>query len=429
MPNKIYIQKKSNRGFAALFVTILILAVILGVVVSITVLTVGEYRMSRNIAESSQIYYAAEAGVEDALLRLTKGMNWSSPYTLSAGGALSTIEISSILGGARTIDSESSKKTLARKIEVVYSVETVNVSFYYGAQVGEGGMDLGNNARISGNVFSNGSVIALTGIGYIDNSITVATNGNKIQGLDVGDDAMAHTCQDSTIGGDLTYVSTLVNCTAGGAVKTQPGEIDPKELPITLDQIDGWKTEASIGGILDDDYDLGISETASLGPAQIGTVASPKNLILGNNAVLTLTGTVYVTGDIVVGNNAIIQLNPSYGSTGGAIVMDGKINFSNNASFQGSGQPGSYLLVVSTNSSLDPASPAIDVYNNAEGAIFYTNSGLIYIHNNVIIKEVTGYKVKLDNNATVTYETGLSDASFSSGPGGSWEVISWREVE
>jgi len=36
------------------------------------------------------------------------------------------------------------------------------------------------------------------------------------------------------------------------------------------------------------------------------------------------------------------------------------------------------------------------------------------------MKEVSADKITLDNNASVTYEQGLADVNFSSGPGGSW---------
>ena len=86
-------------------------------------------------------------------------------------------------------------------------------------------------------------------------------------------------------------------------------------------------------------------------------------------------------------------------------------------------------MLLSTNSSLDDLNPAIEVDNNTDAAIFYANQGLIAIRNNVQVREITGYKVYLDNNAEVQYESGLENTSFSSGSGGTWEVASWKEVE
>ncbi len=422
----------NQKGFAAFFVTILVLAIMLGLAFSITILVLGEQRISKNIVKSTQAYYIAETGIEDAILRLKENPTMLSlSYNINVGQGVGNVDISDTIGGSRVIISQGNIFERSRKIRVVYAVDTDEISFHYGAQVGEGGMDMGNNARIKGNVFSNGSVIASSGKGYIDNSIIVAHNGNKIKGLQVGEDATVHTCENSTIIGDLIYVSggSIVSCPAGGIIKTQPNEIEPKNLPISQNQIDSWKADAfSIGVINEDVFYSGASN--SLGPIQIGTTDQPKNLTVTNNSHLKVTGTIYVTGNIIFSNNSIIELDAgSYGSLGGVIIADEKINISNGSTLRGSGQPGSYILILSTNNSLDPADPAILVSNNAEGAIFYTTSGLIYLSNNMKAREITGYKIKINNNAEIEYESGLQEANFSSGPGGSWQIKTWEEIE
>ena len=67
--------------------------------------------------------------------------------------------------------------------------------------------------------------------------------------------------------------------------------------------------------------------------------------------------------------------------------------------------------------------------NNASGAIFYAHNGTAHINNNADLKEVTAYKLSLENLATVTYESGLADASFTSGPGGGWLINNWNEIQ
>jgi len=71
---------------------------------------------------------------------------------------------------------------------------------------------------------------------------------------------------------------------------------------------------------------------------------------------------------------------------------------------------------------------AIDLHNNADGAIFYAGNGLINLHNNVGARELVGYKINLDQNAVVTYETGLANVNFSSGQSGGYAILSWREI-
>jgi hypothetical protein len=416
----------SQNGFVALYLVILFLGLALTFGLAFSLFNFGQQKIFQNVFLSAQSYYAAEAGVEDALLRLVKKMTLSAPYTFKVGQATSTVEISEIVGGSRTITATGNSLNRLRKIQVGYSVSTQQISFHYGAQVGEGGMTMRNNAVIKGNVYSNGSVVS--GKGYIEGTVIVAKNGNRIEGLIIQQDAQAYSCKDSQITGTLTYVSggSIQNCLAGGTIKIQPNEIPTKDLPIPQTQIDKWKSEAEKGGTISGDYTISGKIIQNLGPVKI-----TGNLLVDNNAVLNMTGTIWVVGDLRIDNGATIKLDSnSYGALSGVIVVDGKIKVRPNTYLKGSGQEGSYLLLLSTNPEVsDTTNPAIDVDNNTDAAIFYTNQGLIVVRNKVKARELTGYKIFLDNNAEVAYETGLEEAVFSSGPGGSWKVVSWREVE
>ena len=419
-----------SRGFAALFLAILILAIIFALGVSITILTLGQQRIFGNITKSSQAYYIAEAGLEDALLRLARAKNWSSPYNFGVGDGSATVEISDIIGGTRTITSTGDFLNRIRKEEVLYTISTDQISFFFGAQVGDGGMEMGNNSRVQGNIFSNSSVVPAKGgdKGYVDDSIIVARNGNRIEGLIVGKDATVHTCKDSTIGEVLTFVSggSIEDCVAGASTEEQTSEIEPQDLPISQEQIDSWKSDAENGGVIIGDYTISGKVVQNLGPKKI-----TGNFLVDNNATLNIIGTLWVVGDLRIDNGATLQLDSNfYGSNSGVIVVDGKVKIRPNTVIKGTGQEGSYLMTLSTNPEvLDTKNPAIDVDNSTDTAIFYTNQGLIVLRNNVLAREITGYKVFLDNNAEIQYESGLENTLFSSGPGGSWEVASWREVE
>jgi len=416
---------KIQKGFVALYLTILVLALVFGIVVSISLLTLNQQKILRNITRSTQSYYLAEAGIEDALLRLKKEMNFSSPYSFKLGNGTTTVEISDIIGGSRTITSKGNISNTIKKIQVVYAISKQKVSFYYGAQVGAGGLIMGNGSKVLGNVYSNGSVI---GGGMIQNSIIVAGNGNRIEGITVGENATVFTCKNSIINGNLIYVSggSVQNCQVKGSISIRPNEIPPRDLPISQSQIDKWKGEAANGGVTT--TDISISGTKILGPIQIGTSSNPKNLTVQNGATLIVKGTIYVTGNITFSNGSTIKLDSSYGSLSGVIISDGVITVENNVIISGSGQPGSYVLILSTKS--DTTNPVINIRNNSAGsAIYYANSGLIYLKNNMVAREVTGYKIQIENNAEIQYESGLEEANFSSGPGGSWEIVSWREIE
>ncbi len=425
-------MKKSlsaQKGFIALIMTVFVLFIVLGIALSAALIATNENKISTNAVKSAQAYYAAESGLEDALLRLKMDPSLTNlSYDLNVGGSIASIVIPDSLGGSRTLTSQGDAAGRIKNIQAVYRIDADQISFHYGAQVGEGGMVMGNNSRIMGNVFSNGNI---TGAGKIDNSVIVAGSGNKIDGLEVGEDAIVHTCVDSDIGGDLIYVSggSVASCDVGGVVSSRPNQIEPEPLPISASQIIDWKTEAGAGGIVADDVTIS-GAFNNLGPVQIGTPSQPKNLTITNNSRLKIKGTVYVTGNIIFDNNSIIELDSSaYGSFSGVILADGRITVSNNVILRGTGQSGSYILILSTNSSLNPGTPAVNLSNNAAGAIFYASSGLIMLNNNMRAREVTGYKIQINNNAVIEYESGLENPIFSNGPGGSWVVEGWKEIE
>ena len=148
---------KNQKGFAALYITILVLAVIFGIAVSITILTYGEQKISRNIIKSSQAYYVAEAGIEDSVYRIIKGKKYEATNSLSVGGGLSSISITS-QDDKRIIQSTGEISQRIKKLETILKTESATVAFYYGAQIDKGGLWLGANASVEGNVYSNGSI-------------------------------------------------------------------------------------------------------------------------------------------------------------------------------------------------------------------------------------------------------------------------------
>lgn len=245
----------------------------------------------------------------------------------------------------------------------------------------------------------------------------------KIDNVDINLEARANTIKDAAIGGDA-YYQTLTNSTVLGA--THPGSADPGpiDMPISDALIAQWTAEADAGGTITGNvtYD-GTSNTA--GPKKI-----TGNLTITNNASLTLNGTLHVVGDLTLNNNGVISLASGYGANTGMIIVDGKVTIGNNFTFNGSGTPGSYVMVLTTNTSLDPVSPAMTLANNSANSIFYASDGMISVSNNATLKEVTAFKLYLQNNAAVTYESGLANVNFSSGPGGGWvlKIGTLREI-
>jgi len=202
-----------------------------------------------------------------------------------------------------------------------------------------------------------------------------------------------------------------------------------QEMPISDGVIQDWRNAAAAGGTCappdcdaSGNFKITGGASKSIGPKKI-----TGNLEVDNNAILTVTGTLWVQGNVVYSNGCIVKLAPSYGGNSGVIVVDGTANVSNNCSFSGSGVSGSYIMLLSAKDA--PTENVMTIDNNATGVIYYASNGRIKFSNNAAAKEATAYGITLDNNAVITYESGLSSVSFSSGPSGGYDIVSWEEVE
>ncbi len=408
-----------QRGFVASLTTLLVLVFMLSVAISMSVLIFGRQKISTNTINSTQSYYTAEAGAEDALIRLKSNPQMSSlSYSLNINNSTANVVIPIIIGGLRAITSQGNNNGLIKTIQVVYSVDSDNVSFYYGVQVGNGGLQMSNGSKIHGNVFSSGNITGGNSVSStsnaIDNNVVISGNGNSIQGVYVGGNVISYSCLTTANVGSLTYViGGSHTCTVRGTTSVQSSSISSQPLPIPQSQIDSWKTKAAVSVITGN---VIVNQDMTMGPKKItGSLTVDANLII--------SGTIYVVGNIIINSGANVALSSSYGSLGGVIVSDGTITINNNSILSGSGQTGSYLLFLSTNTS----DVAILVSNNASGAVFYTNAGGVTLSNNVSVVEATGYKVIMSNNSSIQYSSGVVNIFFSGGPGGGWKVTSWQE--
>ena len=148
----------SQKGFAALVITLIILAVMVLIVMPLVILILGQQRIVNNLTKANQAYFAAEAGIEDTLLRLKEGMQRTSPYSFSVEDATVQVVISDMVAWARTVTATGNAAGRFRKVQIVYELSGLAPGLHYGAQVGDGGLVMEGNSEVVGNVFSNGSV-------------------------------------------------------------------------------------------------------------------------------------------------------------------------------------------------------------------------------------------------------------------------------
>lgn len=297
--------------------------------------------------------------------------------------------------------------------------ELEDVRFPFSAQVGDGGLTMTNTATVFGKVFSNGDV---TGDNKANITEDVWVADDKVLNtMKVGRDAHAHTIQNATITGSA-YYQTIANSTVGGT--SYPGYPDTpsQNLPIPDATILQWKNEAAAVGSRGP-VTLGNGQKLTLGPTKIN-----GDVILTGNAELIVSGTLWITGTIDIRNTASIYLHPSYSSASGVIIADGMISIDNNTASCGSEGynasknecnpfAGSYAVFISTNTSKVIVNPAIRIKNSTGfRGILYANDGLISIENGAEVVEATGYGVRIDNHASITYGTGIFNLLITGNP-------------
>lgn len=364
----------------------MMIATVFFLVISATVIfglagpVVRQQRITSTLLTSRQSYFLAEAGVEDVVYRLKTAMNVGTSETLSLGGNSVTTVTTDVSGGKEVV-AIGDALSAVRKVET-HLIIGDGVAFNYGIQVGQGGIQIDNNAGVNGNVYSNGNI-----------------SGNN----------------GAFITGDALAVGSVSGVNVGGI--TQTG-VSSQNFPIATALIDEWKADALSGGTVGNQNLSGTNN--SLGPKKVN-----GSLNLSNNGKLTVTGTLWITGNMVIDNNAEVALSVGYGAGDGVIVVDGNVTLSNGASFSGSGTSGSYIMILSTSNS----GSAITLSNNAGAVILYAPNGTVELDNGAEVNQITAKTIELSNNATITYEQGLIDAAFTNGPSGGYDIQSWKEVE
>ena len=284
----------------------------------------------------------------------------------------------------------------------------------------------------------------LGGVSTSLNTVKVAgtARANTINVSNIGVDAFAKNINNDTsvdIVGAAHYEVQFTG-TAGSSVQEVVDDPAVVALPISDSNITDWKAAASEGGTFSDAAHCAPSVDIVLDACVLNCDFSPTAGI-----EIVINGTVWVKGDINIGIGTSIRLSNAYGENSGIIIADnpgsestsGKIEILNNVAICGSEgfatfpdcntSNGSYLMILSTHE--HDSTYAIDIHNNAAGAIFYAHKGIANINNGANLKEVTAYKLNLSENSSVTYESGLANASFTSGPGGGWIINSWNEIE
>lgn len=251
-------------------------------------------------------------------------------------------------------------------------------------------------------------------LGGINGSIIGDGQYNPLHIGTVSGIAQAHTVNNVHSTGNIYCKSGVFNN------KACTDQADPTyvSFPVSDANIAQWKTDASVDPVTyEGNYSVS-SSGASIGPKIIN-----GNLTVGSGG-LTVTGTIWVKGNLILDGGGTTKLSSSYSSNDGVIVVDGTVSISGGAKAIGS-VGGGYLMILSQSN----LATAMNISGDAGALIAYAPYGTITITGGSGVKAATGYKLNLTGNSSITYESGLTNNNFSSGPSGTWNIDSWKEVE
>ncbi len=384
---KVYTEPRiAGRSGQIIIVGIIFLAVVLTMASSLFSRVSSFMSFSSASVVNEQATNLAEAGLEKALWQLNQtagSYTGEADTTLGSTGTF-TVSIANNGSNLKTITAtgfipSSIKPRSKRTIKVDAAIDSQQISFHYAVQVGTGGVSMQNSSIINGTVYTLGNI---TGSG------------------------------SSIINGDAFAVGTI-SSPDPTILKPppHPGQSNPPDMP-TIDY-QYWQDEATAGGVTNCSGTCTFSSgTPNLGPRKyIG------NLTLQNTAAAVMNGPIYVTGNVTIQNSATLKLNNSFGSSGSVLVTDGKVTTQNSGGFTPTNaNPKGYILVVTSSIAND----AIKVQNSGVNAIFYALAGGADLANTAQVSALVANKLEMENSASLTYDQGLANANFTSGPGASW---------
>ncbi len=448
---------KYQKGQILLFALVFMVA-ISTIVAGLVAYAAVQIRSHRQAVGREQGIDIAEAGIETAIWKLNNQSGYTGESNTAYANGTYTVAVSNYNFNTKLIKVDSyipnsTNPTAHRTVQIKARIGIKNFGFKYGVQTGVGGLVMDNNSTVTGNIYSNGDIVGANNGAVINGDTVVAGSSGSISKVTINGDSSSHSIVDSTVTQDASHYSlvrtsvtgnasvnslagpgcsiignaaynTLANCTISGTI-TSPNSNVPADpptiaLPIDAAQVTTWEQEATAGGTMNGTT---INGTLSLGPIKV-----VGDLIV--NGTLNITGTVWITGSLTFNNGSTVQLTSDFGALSGQILVGtsgvittGYININNGTIINGSGTAGSYIMLLSERDTRGNGNVAITAANNVAAAILYANDGLVEVVNRAELKSITAWKVHLNNETEVVYDTSYGSAEFGAGGTNGWEIF------
>jgi len=470
--------RHNEQGMIAIVMVMIVATVALAIISTLTVMSISNLKMSNSPGAFDQTYYAAEAGLNEALYRVISDPVPGS-YSFTFAGAVIQVTVSSDpldpyrrYVESRAVDSSGR----VRSLRVIASTDSYSGGFNSAVNSGSGGITMKNGSCVVGNIYSRGPI---SGPGAGDNGCKTAgatecrpaypykdsiiqkdanhdgrvtlSGASTVSGISNTGDIVAHSISQSTAGKYAKYqaLSGVVKANGGSencnlvsgtyCIANNPDEPE-EEMPIKTADIDKWKSEiVDAAPVAFDDCPADpVKYCISNNNRTLGLKKINEDLYVGNGKTLTLTGNLWITGNIILDNNGTIRLDPSLGGLSVVIIADGIVDVNNNYTLEGSGDSRSFMLIISTIgvrtgdcSDHDLTKrPAICASNNSNSIIFSAPSGTLHVKNGGCLNAAATYETYLEPNSTVNFNPMLSAFTIPGAGGTEVGTVlgSWKEL-
>jgi len=485
-------KNKNLSGQAAILIVFVIGMVSLLIGMSLSKTGFQESMMGRNIAGSTKAFYAANSGIEDVLITMGSISSGDLPYKYNlivdddnpGYEVKANVEIKSeteteieegVFEKKREIISTGTYGNFIRKIKVTVKSTLIQPDFTRFIQAGNGGIQIGQNVKISSlvedefinvssksfllgrNNSASGSECTNASSGIIGNVFAgdkISKLGTNGSGPCIAGNAYAKSLDYCRVlGAVFSEEDPSINCPydRGCDINDDPNcklpDIDNLTLPdIGINHIEDhleaieniWNRDCVIDG--------GTNDCSTLnddGSSTIGNMIIEGDLETNSNSILKLSGHIWVKGNVTFDSNQKIEIDPTYKNDSSLILLaDGKINTSANTHFYSDifEDINRYLLVASKYGSEDlvggicegaSGDNAIFIEPNVQSILFYAMQGCAYIQataSEEFLGAILAEGVYIDNNVVMKYDSNLKNAKFYLGGEGGWKILSFTEV-
>lgn len=450
---------KTKRHIGATSLLVVFLLSMVGVIIGVSLVKTGYYEalMGKSINFSAKAYYAANAGLENAVREIgLKPPEFGNPGPDYINFDIDGVDVKTKVTGdenQKTIEAIGTYSVnlikYSRKVEATVINTSITPDFSDAIYGGFGGVYLDNNTVVSnldptedGNVYSRSFIKGKNndndGLACKNSSSAVYGNatavgligkwGSSDKGVCISKNAYAGSLEECFVAGDAEAQSISANCEIIGTSNTSVMPPEEKDIPnigveaiasylASKEQYDG---NCEVGG--DPDLDC------TGGTGILGDIIVNGNLKIIQNSSLLINGSILVNGNIDIESNSTIDLINE--STSRIIISRGKISSASNVTY--SSYDDVFIIFVSTDdsdgASCDSGEAAIEVSSNDQSVLFIASKGCILVRANQTFRgAIYGEAIALSNNSQVLYNPELSELVLNISEDGGWLLVSFKE--